>query len=174
VISRSGKTGSPVRGNGTRKIMQNFFNKFSVRTQEVIISGKPGTVLATPLAGITVAGVLPSGAKLFSGITGANGFAVFPDFMISFVSKGSMLYLKPDFAITSQASSYAHAELEQTILKLENDVTIVDTAHRQLAGKQTVVFEKGYEKSVPIPLGLFFWEAAGKSTRMIKDMVVGL
>ena len=249
----------------SRKIMQNFFNKFSVRSQEYIISGKPSTVLASPLAvqavvdsmplaGITITGFLPGGKKLCSGITDPNGSVSFADFRIPFVSKGSMLYLRPDFGavvngaapfdagdlgvtlpeqtllfnitpatfsisykvnavskldipkdfasdafiskflrdscflapaqpggtvdlyfiIESQVSSYAHDELEQTVLKLEDDVAIEDAGHQQLTRKQAVAYEKGYENAVPIPMGLFFWEAASKSTRMIKQMVLGL
>ncbi len=246
----------------SRKIMQNFFNKFSIRSPEVIITGKPGTALAAPLvvqavsdtaplSGVTIACMLPGGKKLCSGMTDASGSISFPAFRIPYVAKGSTLYLAPDFTVTvpgsapfeasdlgitvpeqtllfniipatfsisyqatavnsisipkdfssdafvsrflrdscyltpsqpggpvdlyitiiSQVSSYAQDELEQTSLKLEDDVTIEDTHRQVLSKKQGVVFEKGYENAVQIPYGLFFWEAASRSMRMIKEMV---
>jgi hypothetical protein len=249
----------------SRKIMQNFFNKFAVRTPEYIITGKPGTTLAAPLtvqavvdtaplSGITISCVLPGGRKLYSGITGSGGTVSFSEFRIPYVAKGTTMYLKPDFAptvpgtapfdaidlgitvpeqsilfniipatfsisysanaanavaipkdfasdahvskflrdscflvpaqpggkvdlyftIVSQVSSYAQDELEQTVFKLENSVTIEDANHQALAKKQGLVFEKGYENAVSIPLGLFFWEAASRSMKMIKEMVMGL
>jgi|WetSurMetagenome_2_1015567.scaffolds.fasta_scaffold00025_61 hypothetical protein len=78
------------------------------------------------------------------------------------------------FNIQSQVSSYSQDELEQTVMKLETAVTIEDQNHHALASKQAVVLEKGYENSIPIPMGLFFWEAATKSLRMLKEMVKGL
>jgi len=249
----------------SRKIMQNFFNKFAVRSPEFIITGKPGTTLArqltiqvvvdtAPLAGIALAGVLPGGKKLCAGTTDASGSISFSSFRIPFVAKGTALFLKPDFSVTvpgsapfdagdlgitvpeqtllfniipatfsvsyransasavvipkdfssdgyitkylhdscflapapygagadlyftivNQVSSYAQDEQEQTVLKLESDIVIEDANRQQLAKKQGVVFEKGYENAVQIPMGLFFWEAASKSMKMLKEMVVGL
>jgi hypothetical protein len=248
-----------------RKTMQALFNKFSVSSQDVVISGKPGSAPAnplqvqalidtTPLPGVDLMCTLPGGRLICSGKTGADGKIAFPEFKIPFISKGSMLYVKPnvstvipgspsfeakdlgvtlpeqslvfnvvpptyslaykayaasninipkDFAddafirkflkdscflvpapsdgsadltitINSQVSSYANDETEQTMLKVENDVTITDSSKKPLARKQAVAFEKGYENATALPLGLFFWEAASKSTRMIKAMLSGL
>ncbi|HMD69012.1 MAG TPA: hypothetical protein VKF42_09065 [Chitinivibrionales bacterium] len=246
----------------TRKILQNFFNKFAVRSEEYIITGKQGTTLAAPftvqvmadtvpLPGITIACVLAGGKKLCSGTSDNRGSISFSNFRIPYVAKGATLMLKPDFAaavlgagqfdandlgvtvpdqtilfntipatfaisykpnaanavtltkefssdgyisrflrdscfmapaqpggrtdlyftIQSQVSSYSQDELEQTVLKLENEVTIENQNHQALARKQAVVIEKGFENSIPIPMGLFFWEATAKSMRMVKDMV---
>ena len=249
----------------TRKIMQNFFNKFAVRSQDVIISGKPGTVLSTPLTvqmlidtlpltNVMLIGVLPSGKKVCGDKSGADGTVTFTNFRIPFVAKGTMLYFRPDIAsvvndvapfeaqdlgltlpeqtllfnvipptysltfkaqaanaisvpkdfasdvyikkflkdscylvpvppgqqadlyisIISQVSSYSHDETEQTVRKLENDIEIQDASRKMLEKKQAVVFEKAYENSVPVPEGLFFWEATAKSFAMIRAVIKGL
>ena len=248
-----------------RKIMQNFFNKFAVRSQDVLISGKPGTVLATPLTvtmlidtlpltNVTLIGALPNGKKVCGGKSGTDGTVTFANFRIPFVAKGSMLYFRPDIAsvvndvapfeaqdlgltlpeqtllfnvvpptyslafkaqaanaiavprdfasdvyinrflkdscylvpaapgqqpdlyisITSQVSSYSHDETEQTVRKLENDIEIQDGKRQTIVKKQAVAFEKAYENSVPVPEGLFFWEAASKSLAMIRATIKGL
>jgi hypothetical protein len=248
-----------------RKIMQNFFNKFVVRSQDVLISGKPGTTLATPLTvhmlidtlplkNVTLIGVLPNGKKVCGDKSGADGTVTFANFKIPFVAKGTMLYFRPDIAsvvndvapfeaqdlgltlpeqtllfnvvpptysltfraqaanaiavpknfssdayinkflkdscflvpatsgqqpdlfisITSQVSSYSHDETEQTVRKLEDDIEIQDASRQLLAKKQAVAFEKAYENSVPVPEGLFFWEATSKSLAMIKATINGL
>ena len=117
-----GRMGSPIGGVSTdestprstllddaRAVMQAYFNKFSLRSEEYIITGKPGTVLAaplkvqafidtTPLPAITIVGVLPGGKKVCGGVTGPDGSVEFRDFRIPYVAKGSSLMLKPDFA----------------------------------------------------------------------------
>jgi hypothetical protein len=81
--------------------------------------------------------------------------------------------MRPDLVITlaSQVSSYAHDETEQTVLKVENKITIKDVSGQQLGMKQAVAYEKGFENAVQIPYGLFFWEAAAKTMRMLKEMI---
>jgi hypothetical protein len=248
-----------------RKIMQNFFNKFVVHSQDVIIAGKPGTVLASPLTvtvlidtqplvNVMLIGALGNGRKICGGKSGADGSVSFSGLKIPFVAKGTMLYFRPDIAsvvsdvapfeakdlgltlpeqallfnvvsptfslsytasaanaitipkdfasdayvkrflkdscylvpaasgqqpdllisVRSQVSSYSHDETEQTVRKLENDVDIEDASHKQLVKKQAVAFEKSYENSVPVPEGLFFWEAAARSLQMIKATINGL
>jgi hypothetical protein len=72
--------------------------------------------------------------------------------------------------ITTQVSSYSSDSTEKTVRKVENAVSIRNTLGRTLAQKTAVALEKTYENAMPIPEGLFFWEAAGKSTAMIKAM----
>jgi hypothetical protein len=248
-----------------RKIMQNFFNKFTVRAEDVVITGKPGTMLqkpltmlvlidTLPLSGLTLIGALPNSRKICSGKSGNDGTVAFANFKVPYVAKGTMLYFRPDVAstvsdgvlfeandlgltlpeqsllfnvesptyaltykanaandivipknfssdayvkrflkdscyllpvasgrqpdliisITSQVSSYMHDETEQTVRKLENDVEVQDGNRKTLVKKQAVAFEKGYENSIPVPEGLFFWEAATKSLQMIKATINGL
>jgi hypothetical protein len=248
-----------------RSVMQAYFNKFALRSEEYIITGKPGTVLATPikvravidtapLPGITIVGVLPGGRKLCEGVTGADGSVEFRDFRIPYVAKGSSLILKPDFAagipgvtpfdardlginlpdqtlmfniipatyslsykanavsvvkipkdfagdayvnkflhdscflapalpggktdlyitLTNQVSSIARDETEDTLLKVENDIIIEDASRKALLQKQGVAFEKAYESSIAVPYGLFFWEAATRSMKVLKETIKGL
>jgi hypothetical protein len=248
-----------------RSVMQVFFNKFALRTEEYIITGKPGTVLAAPikvravidtapLPGITVLGVLPGGRKLCEGVTAPDGSVEFKDFRIPYVAKGSPLILKPDLSagipgvtqfdahdlginmpeqtlmfniipatyslsykanavniikipkdfgsdayvnkflrdscflapaqpggrtdlyitLTNQVSGYARDESEDTLLKCENDISIEDASRKSLSQRQGVAFEKAYENSIQIPYGLFFWEAAGRSMKSLKEMISGL
>jgi hypothetical protein len=248
-----------------RSVMQAYFNKFALRSEEFIITGKPGTVLATPikvraiidtapLPGITIVGVLPGGKKLCEGVTGPDGSVEFKSFRIPYVAKGSSLMLKPDLSagipgvtpfdardlginlpdqtlmfniipatyslsykanavsvvnipkdfagdayvnkylhdscfltpavpggktdlyitMTNQVSSFARDESEDTLLRVENDIIIEDASRKALSRRQGVAFEKAYESSIPVPYGLFFWEAAGKSMRALKEMIRGL
>jgi hypothetical protein len=76
--------------------------------------------------------------------------------------------------ITTQVSSYSSDSTEKTVRKVENAISIRNTLGRTLAEKTAVAYEKTYENAVPIPEGLFFWEAAGKSTAMIKAMFSGM
>jgi hypothetical protein len=249
----------------SRKIMQNFFNKFVVRAQDVIISGKPGTALSSPLTvqvlidtlplkNVMLIGALGNGRKICGDKSGGDGTVSFANFKIPYVAKGTMLYFRPDVAsvvsdaapfsardlgltlpeqsllfnvvsptyslsykanaanaivipkdfasdvyvkkflkdscyltpvppgqqpdlyisIASQVLSYSHDETEQTVRKLENDIVIQDASRKVLVQKLGMVFEKPYENSVPVPEGLFFWEAAGKSLQMIKSTISGL
>jgi hypothetical protein len=248
-----------------RSVMQAYFNKFALRSEEYIITGKPGTVLAAPirvravvdtapLPGITIAGVLPGGRKLCEGVTGPDGSVEFREFKIPYVAKGSSLILKPDLSagipgvtpfdardlginlpdqtlmfniipatyslsyktnavsvvkipkdfasdayvnkflhdscflapavpggktdlyitMMNQVSSFARDETEDTLLKVENDITIEDASHKALSHQQGVAFEKAYESAIPVPYGLFFWEAAGRSMKALKEMIRGL
>jgi len=59
--------------------------------------------------------------------------------------------------MTNQVSSFARDETEDTLLKVENDITIEDASRKPLSQKQGVAFEKAYESSIPVPYGLFFW-----------------
>lgn len=72
--------------------------------------------------------------------------------------------------ITTQVSCYSSDSTEKTYRKVENAVVIRNPLKKTLAEKTAVVLEKSYENAIPIPEGLFFWEAAGKSTAMIKAM----
>lgn len=72
--------------------------------------------------------------------------------------------------ITTQVSCYSSDSTETTDLKVENAITIRNTLKRTLAEKTAIVHEKSYETGVDLPIGLFFWEAAGKSTAMIKSL----
>ena len=248
-----------------RSVMQTYFNKFALRSEDFIITGKPGTVLAAPLKvravidtaplpGITIVCVLPGGKKLCEGVTGPDGSVEFRDFKIPYVAKGSSLILKPDLSagipgvtpfdardlginlpdqtlmfniipatyslsykanavsivtipkdfagdayvnkylhdscflapavpggktdlyisMTNQVSSFARDESEDTLLRVENDIAIEDASHKALSRRQGVAFEKAYENSVQIPYGLFFWEAAGRSMKALKEMIRGL
>ena len=248
-----------------RSVMQAYFNKFALRSDEYIITGKPGTVLAAPikvravidtapLPGITIVGVLPGGRKLCEGVTDPDGSVEFRDFRIPYVAKGSSLVLKPDLSagipgvtpfdardlgldlpdqtlmfniipatyslsykanavsvvkipkdftgdayvnkylhdscfltpavpggktdlyitMTNQVSSFARDETEDTLLKVENDITIEDASRKPLSQKQGVAFEKAYESSIPVPYGLFFWEAATRSMKALKETIKGL
>jgi hypothetical protein len=67
-------------------------------------------------------------------------------------------------------SSYSSDSTEKTDLKVENAITIRNALKITLSEKTAIVHEKTYESGIDIPLGLFFWEAAGKSTAMIKQM----
>ncbi len=94
----------------SRKIMQNFFNKFTVRAQDVLINGKAGTMLANPLTvtvlidtvpltDITLIGTLPNGSTLCTSKSGSDGVVAFTKFKIPFVARGTMLYFKPDVSM---------------------------------------------------------------------------
>jgi hypothetical protein len=72
--------------------------------------------------------------------------------------------------MTTQVSSYSSDSTEKTVRKVENAITIRNALKRTIAEKTAVVYEKTYENAIPVPEGLFFWEAAGKSTGMIKAM----
>jgi hypothetical protein len=76
--------------------------------------------------------------------------------------------------ITSQVSSYSSDSTEKTVLKVENAIAIRNTAGNTLAEKTAIAHEKAYENAMTIPFGLFFWEAAGKSTAMIKAIFSGM
>jgi hypothetical protein len=245
-----------------RSVMQVFFSKFAVRSDEYIITGKPGTILAvpirvravidtTPLSGITIAGVLPGGKILCSGMTGPDGALEFTDFRVPYVTKGSALFLEPDLSagipgvtpfdahdlgitlpdqtllfniipatyslsykanavnaikipkdfssdafikkflrdscfltpavpggetdlyitLTSQISGYGRDEFEDTLLKAENETIIQDASRKVLSQRQGTVFEKAYEAAIPIPYGLFFWEAASRTAKALKEMI---
>jgi hypothetical protein len=274
-----GRMGSPIGSTGAsdestprsfllddaRSVMQAYFNKFALRSEEFIITGKPGTVLAAPikvraiidtapLPGITIVGVLPGGKKVCEGVTGPDGSVEFRGFRIPYVAKGSSLILKPDLSagipgvtpfdardlginlpdqtlmfniipatyslsykanavsvvtipkdfagdayvnkylhdscfltpavpggktdlyisMTNQVSAFARDESEDTLLRVENDIIIEDASRKALSQRQGVAFEKAYESSIKVPYGLFFWEAAGRSMRALKEMIRGL
>jgi len=91
----------------SRKIMQNFFNKFSVHANDVLINGKAGTMLATPLTvtalidtlplvNILLIGTLPNDVPLCNSKSNAEGVVVFSNFKIPIVARGTLLYFKPD------------------------------------------------------------------------------
>lgn len=110
-----------------RKIMQNFFNKFVVRSQEVIITGKPGTLLSRPLSvqmlidtlpltNINLLGALGNGKKVCGGTSGADGAVTFSSFKIPYVAKGTMLYFRPDIAsAVNDAASFEAKDLGLTL-----------------------------------------------------------
>ena len=72
--------------------------------------------------------------------------------------------------VTTQVSSYSSDAEEQTDIKVENAIAIRNALKRTIAEKTAVTLEKSYENAITIPYGLFFWEAAGKSTAMLKGM----
>ena len=76
--------------------------------------------------------------------------------------------------MTNQVSSFARDESEDTLLRVENNIIIEDASRKALSQRQGVAFEKAYENSVQIPYGLFFWEAAGRSMKALKEMIRGL
>jgi hypothetical protein len=78
------------------------------------------------------------------------------------------------FSVTTQVSSYSNDSTELTHFKVENAVTIQDNSKTKLAEKTALVYEQAYETNTTIPFGLFFWEAAKKSSHMVKDMLDGL
>jgi len=243
-----------------RKIMQDFFNRFSVRTDEMLIAGQCGSMLGhplkvkmlinnSPLTNVLLAGYLPGGKKICKGMADNGGTVSFDNFRIPFVAKGTMLYFRPDVAapvagvapfeaidlglslpeqallfntspatyslsysatsanqipvpkdfasdvfvkkflkdscylvpaaatqqpnmyitINTQLSSYSNDETEQTTRKLDNEVIVADSTKRIIHQERKTAFEKVFENSIPIQEGLFFWEAAQKSMRMIKN-----
>ena len=78
------------------------------------------------------------------------------------------------FSVTTQVSSYSNDSTEMTLVKVENAVTIQDASQSNVAKKTAVVLERSYETNATFPRGLFFWEAAKNSSRMVKDMLDGL
>jgi hypothetical protein len=245
-----------------RMVMQNFFNRFKIKTDEYIITGKPGTIVAspikvfvyldsTPLSGVSIIGTIPGGKRICQGISNQEGIVELRDIKIPYVIKGSPLVLKPDlsagipgvtsfdakdlgitvseqtimfniipstyslsykanaanvikipkdfsedsfvrkffkdslfltpatggqkpdlnFSIINQVSGYGREEFEDTLLKAETEITINDSKGNLLLKRQKVVFEKAYDNSQTIPYGLFFWEVAAKSMRMVKEML---
>ena len=104
-----------------------------------------------------------------------------PDFMFKYLRDSCFLKPAPSeagadyfFRITTQVSSYSSDSTEMTTFKAENAVTIQDASKSKLADKTGLVLERSYETNTPYPLGLFFWEAAKKSCRMVKDMLDGI
>jgi len=110
-----------------RKIMQNFFNKFVVRSQDVIIAGKPGTILSTPLTvqvlidtlpltGVTLVGSLGNGKRICGDKSGHDGTVSFANFKIPFVAKGTMLYFRPEVAsVVTDAAPFEARDLGLTL-----------------------------------------------------------
>ena len=244
-----------------RKIMQEFVNKITISSPSFVISGKAGSDLNEPLvlkikhdtlpiAGLKILASTPSGKKLFSGTTDSNGVFTISNLKIPFVSKGTFMYLEPDFGalvngvctfsaadiglkfpeqtflfntvspsflidykvtaanaieipknfsgnefikkylrdscflslaqgdnadmfftVITQVSSYSSDSTEKTVYKVDNSVTIKDASGKVIAEKTALVLEKAYETSSKYSLGLYFWEAAGKSYHMIRQML---
>jgi hypothetical protein len=104
-----------------------------------------------------------------------------PDFMNKFLRDSC--FLKPAssaasadymFTVTTQISNYSSDSTEMTTFKAENAVTIQDASKNNLAEKTGLVLERAYETNTDFPLGLFFWEAAKKSSHMVKEILEGL
>jgi hypothetical protein len=248
-----------------RKIMQEFLEQIAIRSKSFVISGKPGTVLVTPMvfevvrgtapvADFDLVGFIPPEKKMFSGKTVSDGTLSISQFTIPFVPKGVFLYIAPDFGaavgnvctfsasdlglkypeqtvlfntipptftvdytataasevavpkdfssdfflvkylcdscflkpatsperadlhftVTTQLSSYSSDSTEQTVYKVVNAVAITDASRKTIAEKTALVLEKTYETNSKYSLALFFWEAAAKSFRMIKAMLLDI
>jgi hypothetical protein len=91
-----------------RKIMQNFINKLTIRANSFVISGKAGSTLAepfvikvmhdtAPVPNMNIIGTTPSGKTMFKGTTDSSGTVTINGLEIPFVSKGTFLYIQPDF-----------------------------------------------------------------------------
>jgi hypothetical protein len=78
------------------------------------------------------------------------------------------------FTVNTQVSCYSNDSTELTTFKAENAVTILDAQKTKLAEKTAVVHERSYETNTAFPMGLYFWEAAKKSSRMVKELLDGI
>jgi hypothetical protein len=245
-----------------RKILQAFLDKISIRTQNFVIKGKPGTFVKdpvvfqlfyneTPVPNFDVIGKLGVKKILFSGKTASDGTIVLESFKMPFVSKGAFLYVGADFSaainnlcplsagdlgikfpeqtllfnvipatfilkyrataasavkipqsfssdvylmkflcdschikpiegnatpdliinLTTQVSSYNNETTEQTTLKVENALSILDAQGNIIIERSAPIHGKAYENAIDIPYGVFFWESARKSCAMVKAVL---
>jgi hypothetical protein len=85
--------------------------------------------------------------------------------------------LPPDFMITinSQITSVDHEKTEEIGLLLNSEITIKGLSLETPKTEQKkITFEKKYEKSLPIPYGLYLWDVNGKMKQFIKETLNAL
>lgn len=103
-------------------IVQNFFDKMTISSTGMILSGKTGQLVqdppavtvrvdSLPLAQVTLTGVLQSGAELFSVTTDEAGTAKLNQFKIPFVPNGTLLYVTPNLGAVVASGSLISPKL---------------------------------------------------------------
>jgi hypothetical protein len=84
---------------------------------------------------------------------------------------------QPDLIIDMlcQVSSYSQDKTEQTLVKTDMLITIKEASSAESRSASTTVnFEKAYENGPPLPVGLYFWEAAAMLRKTIRTTLESL